>query len=187
MALRITEILKSKGLRMSDLASRLGTNQSNLMKSLNGNPTLEKLQEIAKALNVEVYELMTDALSSAPSGTIQIGGKTYGIVEVPGIVKLPHYTDYGVLRKAISTFIEGAMEGNKPTSMMGQVEVMEVFSLAFVPLDKTFVLSLCCGCGEQVTIIYDMLEFADAGGKIDRAQLIQEVINDVEGAVAAKQ
>ena len=57
MALRIKEIAKSKGISMTDIADRLGINPITLSKSLNGNPTLSRLTEVAGILGVDVAEL----------------------------------------------------------------------------------------------------------------------------------
>ncbi len=56
--LRIKDLCKEKGITMQVLAEkRLGITNQALYASINGNPTLERLQQIAKALDVEVTEL----------------------------------------------------------------------------------------------------------------------------------
>lgn len=184
MELRINEILKEKGLKMSDLANRIGMDQSNLQKSLKGNPTLERLQEVASALDVQIYELLTRKVTSSPIGTATINGKTYALVESPSIAKVPAYTDYGKLRKDIEGFVK-TLKAGEIASMMGWVESFEVFTLAYTPYEKLFLLSLCYGEGEVLTIRYDVEEFSN-GKDVDLAGLIQEIINDVEGAVSLK-
>lgn len=57
MKLRIKEICKEKGLMMKDLADRINITEVGLSKSLNGNPTLQRLEEIAEALEVDFLEL----------------------------------------------------------------------------------------------------------------------------------
>ena len=57
MALRIREIAKSKGMTMADVADKLGIKAITLSQSLNGNPTLSRLTEVADALGVDVSEL----------------------------------------------------------------------------------------------------------------------------------
>lgn len=57
--LRIKELLKTKGITGKELASRLGISEGALSATINGNPTLERLTDIATALNVEVSELFT--------------------------------------------------------------------------------------------------------------------------------
>lgn len=57
MALRIKEICKEKQITMKEIAGRLGINPITLTQSLNGNPTLSRLQEVADILGVGVPEL----------------------------------------------------------------------------------------------------------------------------------
>ncbi len=57
MELRVVEIAHAKGLTMADIAKQIGISRVNLSNSLNGNPTLSRLTEVAKILGVEVSEL----------------------------------------------------------------------------------------------------------------------------------
>lgn len=47
MKLRIEEICKQRGLRMKDVALKMGVNQANLSSSLKGNPTIARLESVA--------------------------------------------------------------------------------------------------------------------------------------------
>lgn len=60
MNLRVKEICKAKGMQMQQLADVLGINRVTLTASINGNPTLSTLENIAKALGVEVTELFSE-------------------------------------------------------------------------------------------------------------------------------
>ena len=55
--LRIQELCKEKGVTQQVLAKRLGIQYQSLYAAINGNPKLETLESIAKALNVSVPEL----------------------------------------------------------------------------------------------------------------------------------
>lgn len=55
--MRVKEILREKGVTAKDLAKCLGLSEGALSQSLNGNPTLERLTQIATALGVPVSEL----------------------------------------------------------------------------------------------------------------------------------
>ena len=55
----LREIAKAKGLKLSDIADRVGTTVSNMLSSVKGNPTVSKLEDIAAALQVSVSELLT--------------------------------------------------------------------------------------------------------------------------------
>lgn len=57
MPLKIKEVAKSKGMTMKQIADKLGINHITLSQSLNGNPTLSRLTEVANALGVDISEL----------------------------------------------------------------------------------------------------------------------------------
>ena len=57
MPLKIKDVAKSKGMTMAQVAEKLGINPITLSQSLNGNPTLSRLTEVANALGVDVSEL----------------------------------------------------------------------------------------------------------------------------------
>jgi len=57
MDFRIKEICREQGIYMKDLASRLGITEVGLSKSLNGDPGVKRLQEIADILNVPITDL----------------------------------------------------------------------------------------------------------------------------------
>lgn len=57
MALKIREVARSKGMTMAQIAEKLGINPITLSQSLNGNPTLSRLTEVANILGVDVGEL----------------------------------------------------------------------------------------------------------------------------------
>lgn len=57
MKLRIKEICDEKGIMQKDLAEKINITEVGLSKSLNGNPTLQRLIEIADALQVPFLEL----------------------------------------------------------------------------------------------------------------------------------
>ena len=55
--MRLKEILKQKGVPAKELAAKLNLSEGALSQSLNGNPTVERLTQIASALGVSVAEL----------------------------------------------------------------------------------------------------------------------------------
>lgn len=57
MNFRIKEICRDKGIMLKDLAGMIGITEVGLSKSLNGNPNISRLEEIAAALDVPVTEL----------------------------------------------------------------------------------------------------------------------------------
>lgn len=78
---RIKNLCKEQGLTLIDLAEKMGIARENLTRAISekGNPTLETIQKIAKALKVELWELFTDSmpldLTSEVHGVIYVQGK----------------------------------------------------------------------------------------------------------------
>ena len=60
LANRVKEICNEKGLQMKDLAAIMNVKPDSLSRTLNGNPQLSSLENIAKALNVGVADLFAD-------------------------------------------------------------------------------------------------------------------------------
>ena len=54
MRLRVKDICREKGIMLKDLAEKINITEVVLSKSLNGNPTIGRLKEIADALDVEI-------------------------------------------------------------------------------------------------------------------------------------
>ena len=189
----LREIAKAKGLRLSDIADRMGTTVSNLLSSVKRNPTVSKLEDIANALGIGVSELLT--LRPEPAqGLIVIDGKTWQIAKPSNaMVQIPAYSRYDVLRGDIRVFVAKAAESGSGACMMGVVETMEYFCLLHDPCNEMFHLSLCYADGKTMTIPYDKMEYC-AWKKEKSAdiavwnveQVTEEIINDLEGAVPAR-
>lgn len=62
--LRIKELCKQKGITQQELANKLGIAQPSISNRLI-NPTFQSMEEIAKALNVPVTELINEEGASA--------------------------------------------------------------------------------------------------------------------------
>jgi transcriptional regulator with XRE-family HTH domain len=76
MELRVVEIAHAKGMTMADIAKQVGISRVNLSNSLNGNPTLTRLTEVAKILGVEVAELFkTTPAEKKVSGYLEYEGR----------------------------------------------------------------------------------------------------------------
>lgn len=87
MDLRIKEICREQGIMLKDLAERINITEVGLSKSLNGNPTIGRLQEIANALNVDFIELFVPK-SDGTTGYIEHNGVVYKINSIADIEKL---------------------------------------------------------------------------------------------------
>lgn len=88
LASRVKKMCADKGIQLKELASIMDVKPESLSRTLNGNPQLTTLQNIAKALNVGVADLFTDKtenniISSTPTtpnslaSIIVYKGKTY--------------------------------------------------------------------------------------------------------------
>lgn len=88
MELRIVELAHQRGLTMSDIAKKVGISRVNLSNSLNGNPTLSRLKEVAAILNVEVSELFKTSSTSEISGFVEYNGKIIKIDSKESLIAL---------------------------------------------------------------------------------------------------
>ena len=89
MKLRIKEILKSQHISQKELADRMGILPESLTRILTGNPTLSTLENMAKALNVNIAELFDDERNEKKiSGYIEIDEKTYKIKSIEDFEKI---------------------------------------------------------------------------------------------------
>ena len=75
MALKIKELCKEKNITMAEIAKKIGIQPIALSQSLNGNPTLSRLQEVADILEVSVPELFDRKLDESVYGCLYINGK----------------------------------------------------------------------------------------------------------------
>lgn len=88
MELRIVEIAHSKGLTMADIAKEIGISRVNLSNSLNGNPTLSRLREVAKVLDVPVSELFKPvSVYKTVSGYLECDGQIVKVDNIDAIKK----------------------------------------------------------------------------------------------------
>lgn len=79
MDLRVKELCKERGMLMEDLAQILGVTRITLTRNINGNPTMETLQKIATALDVQVWELFTASTTGEINGFVEYRGTIYKI------------------------------------------------------------------------------------------------------------
>ncbi len=82
----IKRIIKEKGLTVAKVAARMGVKAPALSQVINGNPTLEMLERIAKALEVDIKELFNS--DNDLYGMIQYKDRTYKIENVEGLKRL---------------------------------------------------------------------------------------------------
>ena len=88
MKLSVKEVCKEKGLTIQDLADKMEMKRESLSRAINGNPTLETLERIANALEVDVPELFTSSSSGGIIGVIRIRDTNYNINSVSDLSRL---------------------------------------------------------------------------------------------------
>ena len=194
---RIKSILQEKGLRMADLANRIGMGHSNLVASLRNNPKLSTLEEICKALGIGMAELFGGKAEKG-DGIIVLNGETY-LVSKPAArtVQLPGYADYSVLRNDIKKFVKTCIKEQVANSLCGLVEDFEFFTLSYdrdnsrdaeKHLYEKFILTICYGNKQSWVHQYDLYEYSQKDiTKWDAHLVINEIINDIEGYVLGQQ
>jgi transcriptional regulator with XRE-family HTH domain len=93
---RLRDILKERGLTLKAFADLSGISQPNLSNYINGNisPTLDTLDKIAKALNIEVQDLFPQKEQVEIFAVVS--GKTYKITEtdIINIIKDKNGTEH---------------------------------------------------------------------------------------------
>jgi len=90
MKLRIKELIKYKQVTQKELADRMGILPESLTRILaGGNPTLTTLQNMAKALNVNISDLFDNELDEKKiGGYIEIDDKIYKISSIEDFEKI---------------------------------------------------------------------------------------------------
>lgn len=88
MKLSVKEVCKEKGLTIQDLADKMEMKRESLSRAINGNPTLETLERIANALEVDITELFAPSSSGGIIGVIRIRDTNYNINSVADLSRL---------------------------------------------------------------------------------------------------
>lgn len=189
MELRILEICKAKGLKLSDLANRMGTDPSNLNAALKGNPTLGKLQSIADALGVNVYDLFKKPKEESV-GSINVNGQVFRISMPPvSMVQLPGYNHYDELRVKVKSFVHRCIEKQLDDALCGMVETHEFFTLSYDKTAGSFSLSICYGNGQMLSFRYSIDDYSKWDSEVqtwDVLEVSSSIINELEEAVLLK-
>ena len=91
--LRIKEVLEEKGNSIQWLSEQLGITYANTNNIVNGksNPSLDRLNEIANKLGVDIIELIKP--TSGTIGIIRHNGESYEINSIEDIKKLLEVID----------------------------------------------------------------------------------------------
>nr|WP_320038509.1 helix-turn-helix transcriptional regulator [uncultured Bacteroides sp.] len=85
--IRIKELCKKSGITQAELAKKLDISASALAQSIAGNPSLDRIEAIAEALNVSVGELFPDSKSKLTALALY-GSKSYKAETVEELRKI---------------------------------------------------------------------------------------------------
>ena len=192
MEQRIRKILSAKGLKMSDLANRVGMGQSNLVKSIKSNPKLSTLEDICVALGIEMTELL-GGKEEKSDGVIVLNGETYTIYKPKTrTAQIKVYNDYQELRSNIRDFVKRSLKTKELGSIGGMVEDFEYFTLLYdynaedTSVFEHFYITIQYGKGKTWTYSYDTSEYMDSNEGTDTKTLTEYIINDIEGKVLSE-
>ena len=89
--LRVKDILREKGMKMYELAEKIGIAPESLTRALQRNPQYSTLKAIANALDVSVRDLFVEAgepINSVVRGTVDVNGKVRHIDSLEDIYRL---------------------------------------------------------------------------------------------------
>lgn len=192
MEQRIRKILSAKGLKMSDLANRVGMGQSNLVKSIKSNPKLSTLEDICVALGIEMTELL-GGKEEKSDGVIVLNGETYTLYKPKTrTAQIKVYNDYQELRSNIRDFVKRSLKTKELGSIGGMVEDFEYFTLLYdynaedTSVFEHFYIAIQYGKGKTWTYSYDTSEYMDSNEGTDTKTLTEYIINDIEGKVLSE-
>ena len=65
----IKKVIREHGLTLTEMGNKLGVTKSSMTQLVSGNPTLSRLQDMAKVLGIPVSELLRDT-DEPPKGGI---------------------------------------------------------------------------------------------------------------------
>ena len=192
MEQRIRKILSAKGLKMSDLANRVGMGQSNLVKSIKSNPKLSTLEDICVALGIEMTELL-GGKEEKSDGVIVLNGETYTLNKPKTrTAQIKVYNDYQELRSNIRDFVKKSLRTKELGSIGGMVEDFEYFTLLYdynaedTSVFEHFYITIQYGKGKTWTYSYDTSEYMYSNEGTDTKTLTEYIINDIEGKVLSE-
>ena len=193
MELRVKELCKERGLRMSDLADRMGVDQANLTSSLKGNPTLSRIQDVARALGVEVSELFSKKKSNDDiDAFVDMGGEVSHITGIQDWMKMtcrlmefPYYAKVSDMRDAVAQFVYSAVVEGITGSLTGCLLGTEMFCLNAMEEDVDGVDNMLLTLTlfrHHATYTLDQMEY-ECDGKCDLESdqgMVREICNLIE-------
>ncbi|WP_321423785.1 helix-turn-helix transcriptional regulator [uncultured Bacteroides sp.] len=131
--LRIKELCKKKYITQAELAGKMGISASALAQSISGNPSLDRLESIAKALNVSVGELFQEEKTKL-TALAYYGNKSY---KADSVEELHKITDLITIKQINENEKEFLI--NKPYAMVFDIKnnKAELFNRKYQLLGET--------------------------------------------------
>ena len=178
---------------MSDLADKMGVDPANLSASLKGNPTLSRLNDVAKILGVGVAELFEKPKADdSIDGFVELEGETSRIRNMADLMRIscrmmevPFYSRVSDMRDAVAQFVYSAVVEGITGSLAGCLLGTETFCLNAMVEDvdgeDNTVLSLTL-FRHHSTYTFDRMEY-DINGKCDLESnqgMVREICNLIE-------
>ena len=117
-------------MRMTELAAKLNLDQSNLTKSLENNPSLSRLEEVANALGVSVRDLLPYSPPAEETIMVRIGDRHYELIPTTA-PQTPFNADLTTLAEKIRDLVLSFLKEGKTTSFSSIVEEKLLFSMFF--------------------------------------------------------
>ena len=155
MELKVEELLKRKGMRMAELAAKLNVDQSNLTRSLEGNPTLSRLKEVASALDVSVRDLFSDGKPSIKDGLLRIGDRHFALVPVEMPEASYNYTRERFYTETYEFVLKCLGKKDRTSSFCGLYGGVCPFSLIYDGESRRLFFSFCPTGDGCDTWVYD--------------------------------
>lgn len=141
MALRVKELCKLRGMTIKDIAEKMGMDASNLSGSLKGNPKLSTLQDVARALGVEVYDLFEHRNDGGINGFVEVNEEVYRIKKVEDLFEITakvdvlstprQYNNIQTMREDVGAFIRECVYSGSENAIIGRILNVEIFALVY--------------------------------------------------------
>ncbi len=185
----LLKILKERGMRMSNLAAKLGMDQSNLSKKLRKDPKVSLVESIARTLDVPVSTFFPETPPAAPAGVLDMGGKRFALVPLPDEVAGEQDTPPEaskltpeILQERICSLAQQCLKDGRTRAIYGFLSDHLVVVL-YDAASKRYLRLLWEDDGEVTHLDYPLHGFDDeSDAEWDSEQLAELIVNDILGS-----
>ena len=192
--LQIERVLREKKITKTAFAEMLGIKKQNVNILLDTR-NIDKIQEIADALQVDVQELLFETspkISPIINGYVEINEEIHPVKnteqllnlidKVDGVVHIPSCFRGENLKHEIETFCNASMLSGSCGAIMKRYRTNEVFNLSFDPDSRRFILTTCTGDGITEFITFDLAKYNRllVQGTQDKNHLVDDIMDFIE-------